>query len=241
MAGDQVAPSRVPARRSSLAGLARRFTIRASLEPCGSARRPVALRPRLSTGLPFYSQLESSSAVRGRAAAGRIRARGLPLSGARVGVVLGVGGTTEREEVQQIQAASQEWGAAPGHHLQFFESHHFFAITGGLSGRGGPGNRPTIGLPNFGSMAVRCVDSRRVGEPPPHDAPAAAHPEWPRGARSRGGHGGRHGAPTRVPRRDSALCSHGSGRGERSSWGQLSARKKSRTSLMMASGSSQAP
>ena len=75
----------------------------------------------------------------------------------------------------------------------------FSAITGGPSARGGGEKRPTIGLPNFGSMAPGQDDARPVGGPPPHDAAAAAHPESPRGAGSRGGHGHPHGPTPRVP------------------------------------------
>jgi len=36
----------------------------------------------------------------------------------------------------------------------FFEAHGFSGITGGLSVRGGAGNRPTIGLSEIGPVAA---------------------------------------------------------------------------------------
>jgi len=46
----------------------------------------------------------------------------------------------------------------PGHHPHFFETHGFSGIAGGPSARAGGEIRPTIGLPDFGSMAARRVD-----------------------------------------------------------------------------------
>jgi hypothetical protein len=63
----------------------------------------------------------------------------------------------------------------------------------------GAGNRLTIGLPEIGSLRARLAARGGPRRRRRRSAVAVA-PEWPRGARSRGGHGLPHGAAARVPR-----------------------------------------
>jgi hypothetical protein len=90
--------------------------------------------------------------------------------------------------------------------LPIFEAHGFSGITRGQSVPARGENRPTIGLTDIRSICA--PEAGRRGSRSAAGVRAAVAPESPRAARSRGGHGRRHGPGARVPRErgDEALA-----------------------------------